>query len=221
MRSQCHWRVFQNESWQCDNIKAKWQPRAKWKETLRPLRISHVRAQNRKHKVNIPKLHRLKEQPKSPRGTNTFCPQLVVSNIVQEKVHGCGQNEFYHILRTITWSSKCCRHGEHVTELPVVIIQREQERERDAGIRKSWIMLAFDLLHLPWHHVNKLWHSLTKVAKQSKIIIHSCLYNEYQHICVKLLHTALQCKDLEYRTYFTEPWCIMGRCEDLALFRVF
>lgn len=72
---------------------------------------SEHKAGNTKSRVNIPKLHWLKEQPKSPRGTNTFCPQLVVSNIVREKVHGSGQNEFYHILRTITWSSKCCRHG--------------------------------------------------------------------------------------------------------------
>ncbi len=96
-------------------------------------------------------------------------------------MHGSGQSEFYHVLRTITWSSNCCRRGERVTEPSVVIIEREQEREREAGSnRKSWIMLAFDLLHLPWHHVNKLRHSITKVAKQSKIIIHSCLYDKYQ-----------------------------------------
>lgn len=42
--------------------------------------MSEHKAGNTKSQVNIPKLHWLKEQPKSPQGTNTFCPQLVVSN---------------------------------------------------------------------------------------------------------------------------------------------
>lgn len=136
--------------------------------------VSRVRAAKSKPRVNIPQFHWLKEQPKS--ATSTSSPQLVVRNS-----SGSGQSEFYHILRTITWSSNCCRHGGTCHwALCCHNWERTRARTRGCSNRKSWIMLAFDLLHLPRHHVNKLRHSVTKVAKQSKIIIHSCLYDDYQ-----------------------------------------